>query len=114
MPTRSAGDIVRAHLDAFSAHDLPAMLATMAPDAVFTSGTTLVPPAEFDEFFGWAMRELDPTMQITTLVVDGANVACEFVESVTIDGARRHHQRAAFYTVHADVITSAKVYDERD
>ena len=114
MSSPSPTEVVRGHLEAFSARDLPAMLATMAPDAVFASGRTLVPPAEFEEFFGWAMRELNPTMEITRLVADGADVACEFVESVTMDGARQHLKRAAFYTVHGAVITSAKVYDERD
>ena len=107
-------DVVRAHLDAFGAHDLPAMLATLAGDAVFVSGTTLVDPAEFEEFFGWAMREIDPTMTITTLVAEGRHVACQFVETVTSDGERRALNRAAFYTVDHGLITSAKVYDERE
>lgn len=110
----TADAVVRAHLGAFTARDLPAMLATMAPDAHFVSGTTVVAPAEFAEFFGWAMRELDPVVEITNLVASGGLVACEFVESVTVDGERRHLNRAAFYTVDGAVITSAKVYDERD
>ncbi len=114
MAMRSAGDIVRAHLEAFGGRDLPAMLATMAPDAVFVTGKTLVAPGEFEEFFGWAMRALDPTLQITSLVVESERVACEFVESVTVDGRRQRLNRAAFYTVNGDVITTAKVYDERD
>ncbi len=113
MPVRAPGDVVRAHFDAFSGRDLPAMLATMAPDATFASGTTLVAPEEFEEFFGWAMREIDPTVTIANLVVDGPSVACEFVESVTIDGERRDLNRAAFYTIRDDVICTAKVYDER-
>lgn len=90
------------------------MLATLAPDAVFVTGTTLVAPQDFQEFFGWAMREIDPIMKITNLVVDGRHVACEFVESVTLNGERKQLNRAAFYTVDGGVITSAKVYDERD
>jgi hypothetical protein len=104
---------VRAHLEAFSGRDLPAMLATLASDATFVSGTTLVAPEEFEEFFGWAMREIDPTVTISNLIVDGPRVACEFVESVTIDGERRDLNRAAFYTIRGDVICTAKVYDER-
>ena len=114
MPNTSAGDVVRAHLEAFSAGNLSAMLATLAPEAVFVSGTTLVPPREFEEFFGWAMRELAPTMEITDLVIDGTRVACQFIESVTLDDQRRHLNRAAFFAVDGEVITSAKVYDERD
>lgn len=90
------------------------MLATMAPDAAFRTGTTLVDPHDFEEFFGWAMRELHPTVKITNLVVDGSLVACQFIESVTVDGQRRDLDRAAFYTVDDDVITSATVYDLRD
>ncbi|MDT5408452.1 MAG: uncharacterized protein QOG14_672 [Mycobacterium sp.] len=105
---------MHAHLEAFSSWDLPAMLATMAPNAVFVTGKATVVPQDFEEFFGWAMREISPTMKITNLIVDGENVACEFVESVTLDGQRQHLSRAAFYTVNDDVITTAKVYDERD
>lgn len=114
MMRRSAGDVVQTHLEAFNSRDLPGMLATLSPDAVFVTGKTPVDPQDFEEFFGWAMREIDPTMAITNLVVDGGSVACEFLESVTLDGQRRHLTRAAFYTVDGDVITSAKVYDERD
>lgn len=103
-----------AHLEAFSAGDLRTTLATMAPGAVFVTGTTLVAPEDFEDFFGWAMRELRPIMKITNLVVDGPRVACQFVESVTLDGRRRELERAAFYTVDGDVISSAKVYDLRD
>lgn len=106
--------MVRAHLEAYSSGDLSATLATLAADAVFVTGTTAVAPHEFEEFFGWAIRELDPTMKIANLVVNGRHVACEFVEIVTLDGRRQQLNRAAFYTVDDDVITSAKVYDERD
>jgi ketosteroid isomerase-like protein len=105
--------VVQAHLQAFSSGDLPAVLATMAPDAEFVTGTTFVDPEEFADFFGWTMRELDPSVQIATVVLDDRTVACQFVESVTLDGERRHLNRAAFYRVDNGVITSAKVYDER-
>jgi ketosteroid isomerase-like protein len=110
----SPAAVVQAHLEAFSSGDLPAMLATMAPDPVFVTGTSLVDPKEFADFFGWAIRELDPTMRITKIISDERNVACQFIESVTLDGERRHLNRAAFYSVDGAVITSAKVYDERD
>lgn len=106
--------MVRAHPEAFSSGDLTATLATMAPDAVFISGTTLVAPQDFEEFFGWAIREIDPAMNVTGVVVDGRHVACEFVESMTMAGQRQHLNRAAFYTVDDGLITSAKVNDERD
>ncbi len=114
MATRSPADVVRAHLDAFSARDLAAMLATMASDATFVTGTTTIPPDEFEEFFGWAMREIEPTVTMTNLVMDDNQVAAEFIESVTIDGVRRHLNRAAFYTIRDHVICNAKVYDERE
>lgn len=106
--------VVRTHLGAFSDGDLPGMLVTLAPDAVFTTGTTTVPPAEFEEFFGWAMREIDPMMTITTVVADGRRVACQFVEEVTSNGERRRLDRAAFFTVDNGLITSARVYDALD
>lgn len=108
------GVVVRAHLDAFSAGDLTRMLATLAPDAFFRSGTTVVEPHDFPDFFGWAMRELAPRMEILTLVVEGERVAGEFIESVTVAGARQHLHRAAFYRGVDGLITSATVYDQRD
>jgi ketosteroid isomerase-like protein len=106
--------VVGRHLRSFATGDLAGVLETLAEDASFVSGTTVVPPAEFADFFGWAMRELDPAIEITTLVADGDRVACEFVESVTVDGERRRLNRAAFYRVTGGVIIAAKVYDERD
>lgn len=90
------------------------MLTTLASDAVFATGTTSVAPKDFAEFFGRAIREIDPSVKVTSLIVEGRHVACEFVESVTLDGRRQHLKRAAFYTVDDDVITSVKVYDERE
>jgi hypothetical protein len=108
------GSVVRAHLDAFGTGDLDRMLATLAPRAHFASGSTVVDPAEFAEFFGWAIRELAPAMQIENLLVDGERVACQFTESVTRGHAREHLNRAAFYRVEDGLITAATVYDLRD
>lgn len=114
MGERDPGAVVRAHLEAFSAGDLERMLATLAPTAEFRSGATAVPPAEFPEFFGWAIREISPEIRIDDLLVDGNRVACQFLESVTLDGQRQHLRRAAFYRVVDGLITSAQVYDERE
>ncbi len=76
------------------------------------TGTTVVDPSDFPEFFGWAMREIAPAIRIVSLVADGGQVACQFVESVTVDGARQRLHRAAFYLVSEGLITSVKVYDE--
>lgn len=90
------------------------MLATLDPAATFATGTTLVDPAEFAEFFGWAMRELKPSMSITSLVSVGDQAACEFIESVTINDERQHLRRSAFYRVANGLITEARVYDLKD
>lgn len=108
------GRVVRAHLDAFSAGDLARMLATLAPSARFVTGRTAVEPAEFAEFFGWAIREISPRMQIENLLVDGDQVACQFIESITVDGKQQHLSRAAFYRVEDGRIASVHVYDERE
>ncbi len=103
-------EVVRRHLDAFGRGDLDAMLGTLAPDAQFRTGSTLVPPAEFAEFFGWAIRELHPAMRIEVLITDGDRVACRFVE--TIDG--RDLDRAAFFRVQDGLIFSVDVYDRAE
>jgi ketosteroid isomerase-like protein len=114
MIEREPGAVVRAHLDAFSAGDLDRMLATLAPRAHFMSGTTVVDPAQFPDFFGSAIRELSPRMHVDDVLVDGDRVACQFIESITADGRRQHLSRAAFYRVADGLITWAKVYDERE
>ncbi|MDP9117069.1 MAG: nuclear transport factor 2 family protein [Actinomycetota bacterium] len=108
------GHVVSAHLEAFSAGELDRMLSTLSCSAHFVTGRTTVDPPDFREFFGWAIREISPKIKIETLLVDGDEVACQFVESITVDGSQQHLSRAAFYRVEGGVITSAKVYDERD
>lgn len=103
---------MRVHLDAFSAGDLEAMLATLDPTATFTSGGSVVDPSDLPDFFGWAIRELAPTMTVVSLLADGDRAACEFVESLTLDGTRQHLRRA-FYRVVDGLIIEVKVYDER-
>ena len=103
-------EVVRRHLEAFGRGDLDDMLSTLAPDATFRTGSTLVPPNEFAEFLGWAMRELHPAMRIESLLTDADRVACRFIE--TIDG--RDLYRAAFFRVHDGLITSADVYDRAE
>ena len=103
-------EVVRRHLEAFGRGDLDDMLSTLAPDATFRTGSTLVLPEEFAEFFGWAIRELHPAMRIGTLLADADGVACRFVE--TIDG--RDLDRAAFFRVQDGLITSADVYDRAE
>lgn len=89
------------------------MLATLAPEAHFVSGGDVVDPIDFREFFGWAIRALAPTMEVLDVLVDGDRVACQFIETITVDGARQVLSRAAFYRVADGVITDANVYDER-
>ncbi len=105
---------MRAHLEAFADGDIDRMLATLAPDAFFKSGATVIAPSDFADFFGWAIRELSPTMQIDNILVDCDQVACQIVESVNLEGERRHLNRAAFYRVAGQLIISAIVYDERE
>ena len=78
------------------------------------SGTTVVDPSEFEDFFGWAIDNIDPMMSIAGLIAEGDEVACQFVETATLDGERRDLDRAAFFTVEDGLITRAKVYDVRD
>ncbi len=52
MTSTNAGEVVQDHLDAFSSGDLDRMLATLGSAAMFATGTALVDPAGFSEFFG--------------------------------------------------------------
>src|ERR1700722_2161252 len=110
MSDGNPSDLVIAHLAAFTSGDLTELLATLAADAVFVSGTTLITPSDFAEFFGWAIREIQPRIRLQSVVSEAGNVACQFVETVTVEGQQRQLNRAAFYTVADGLISSVKVY----
>lgn len=106
-------EVVRAHLDAFNAGDVDALLAVFAEDAVFATGEHLVIGARgLRAMFSEALAELSPTLTLRGQVVQGEVVACELSEQLTVEGTEFAFALAAFYTVRDGRIVRVKVYRE--
>lgn len=104
---------VRAHLAAFNAHDTGALLAGLAPDAVWATGAgTVRGRAALTELFDAGLWALAPSLAVAALVEAGPLVAAELVEEITVGGERRSFPIAAFFTVADGLITRVKVYRE--
>ena len=106
-------DVVRAHIDAFNAGDVDALMAGFADDAVFVTGDHMVVGSRgLRAMFGDALVNLSPSMQLRATVVQRDVVACELTEQLTVEGAEFTFSLAAFYTVRRGQIVRVKVYRE--
>ena len=105
--------LLQAHLDAFNARELDALMAGFADDAVWRTGTdTATGRAELTELFGWAMANILPALTLRTLVVEGELAACELTETLTHEGRTSAVPIAGFYRFRDGLIVSAAVYRE--
>ena len=106
-------DVVRAHVDAFNAGDVDALIAGFTDDAVFVTGDHMVVGTRgLRVMFSDALANLSPQMELRSIVVQHGVVACELDERLTMEGAQFHFSLAAFYTVHRGQIARVKVYRE--
>lgn len=106
-------DVVRAHVDAFNAGDVDALMAGFADDAVFVTGDHMVVGARgLRAMFTDALASLSPSMEVRATVVQRGVVACELTEHLTVEGAHFEFSLAAFYTVRRGQIVRVKVYRE--
>lgn len=105
---------VEAHVAAFNAADLDAVLAGFAEDAVFATGTDLfVGRRGIGELFAQAFSpEMRASMQLRSAVVQGDTAACELHERITYQGQTLEFAIAAFYTVREGLLARVKVYRE--
>ncbi len=106
-------NLVAAHLDAFNRRDRSGLLAGLAPDARWRTGTSTVTGREelaelFDDGL-WAMR---PFLEVQVMVRDGGTVAARLREELTIDGTRQSFPIAAFYEVRDGLIRDVTIYRE--
>ena len=106
-------NLVAAHLDAFNRHDTSGLLAGLAPDARWRTGTsTVTGRAELAALFDgglWAMR---PFLDVQVMVGEGGTVAARLREDITIDGNRQSFPIAAFYEVRDGLIRDVTIYRE--
>lgn len=104
---------VREHVRAFSEGDLPALMAGLADDTVWITGTTTVRGrAQLEPFFRAAIEDLGPVLTLENLVVEGERAACQLTETLVWEGVERSFAIATFYTVRDGLIVTAKVYRE--
>ncbi|MEV0582568.1 nuclear transport factor 2 family protein [Nonomuraea sp. NPDC050310] len=108
-----AAAVLRAHVDAFNARDLDALMAGFTEDASWVTGTSRVQGrAELTELFAGAMEGLLPTLVIHELLAEGDRAACEMTETLTVDGEERSFAIAGFYRLREGRIAAAKIYRE--
>ncbi|MFD8075602.1 nuclear transport factor 2 family protein [Streptomyces sp. NPDC059718] len=113
MTTTDAAAAIHAHVAAFNARELDALLAGFTDDAVWITGTTTVRGrVALTGLFDEAMRGLLPTLEVHDLIAAGDRAACQMTETLTYRGERRTCPIAAFYELRDGRIASAKVYRE--
>lgn len=105
-------EAVHAHVRAFNAQDLDAVVATFAEDAVLASGDQLVVGGRalrrmFAEAFD---APVDAALELRHAVVDADVAACELTETLTVEGALHTLDVAAFYTVRDGKLARARIY----
>ena len=109
----SAAAVVQAHVDAFNARDLDALMAGFTDDAVWITGTTTIRGHDdLTRFFEVAMVGLLPRLIIEDLVADGDRAACQLTEALTANGEVRTFSIAGFHRIRGGRIASAKIYRE--
>ena len=105
--------LVDAHVAAFNAGDLDALVGGFAEDAIFATADHLVVGRRgLRAMFGDALTSLQPQMQVRAAVVQGDVVACELSEQLTVEGTTFEFSLAAFFTVRGGEIVRVKVYRE--
>jgi hypothetical protein len=104
---------VEAHIAAFNADDLDALVAGFSDDAIFATGEDLFVGARgIRALFADALANLDATLELRRAAVQGGLVACELTERIVVSGVVHELHLAAFYTVRAGRIARAKIYRE--
>lgn len=104
---------VLAHLEAFNQHSTDRLLDGLSEDAIWATGRDVVKGrAELADLFAEALWELEPSLSVLGLVVDGNSAAAQLREELTLDGERRSFDIAVFFEVSGALISTAKVYRE--
>ena len=117
FPAASADPVlaaVHAHIAAFNAADLDAVLSGFAEDAVFSAGEDVfIGRRSIAQLFGAAFAPgVEASMELRSAVVQGDTAACELSERITFQGQSLEFAIAAFYTVRDARLARVKVYRE--
>ncbi len=106
-------DLIKAHVEAFNARHLDALMAGFTDDAVWITGTTTVRGrAELVGLFAGAMKGLLPALTIQNLITSEGQAAAQLTEVYTAGGTERTDHIAGFYLIKEGRIASAKIYRE--
>jgi ketosteroid isomerase-like protein len=109
----NARAVVEEHIAAFNAHDASRLLAGLAPDAVWITGSdTVAGRAALADLFDDWLWSTSPSLSAVSIVAEGDRVAAQLREVMTVDGRRREFTIAVFFEVADGLITRAKVYRE--
>ena len=109
----NARRVVEEHVAAFNAHDTARLLAGFTADAVWATGRDVVRGHDaLAELFDDGLWQLEPNLQLRSLVAGDDLVAVELSETIMVDGARTEFDIAAFFTIRGGQIAAAKVYRE--
>lgn len=105
-------DVVEAHIRAFNAADLGAVMAGFDDDAVFSTADQLAVGSRaisrlFAESFD---APASARLALQRAVVDGDTVGCELSEQIVAEGVEHVLEVAAFYTVRAGRIARVRIY----
>ena len=111
--TGSARAAVLEHLAAFNAHDSARLLAGLAPEVVWRTGTDrFAGRAALAAIFDDGLWRREPRLEVRSVIGDGPDVAAELEERLEFEGAERVFAIAVFLTVRDGLITHATVYRE--
>ena len=105
-------EAVRAHLAAFNACDVDAVVEGFAEDALFVAGAQqVVGRRALRQVFADAFAApVTAELALRHAVVEGDTAACELVETLTLESGRHELDVAAFYTVSGGLLARVRVY----
>ena len=105
--------VVAAHLEAFNAHDTQRLLAGLAPDAQWITGSEIIEGrAELAELFDAGLWEMNPSLDVLRAAAGPGTIAVELLEQMTQGGEVRRFHIAVFYDIADGLIQRVKVFRE--
>jgi hypothetical protein len=105
--------VVAEHLKAFNAHDSARLLAGLAKDAQWITGSDVIEGHdELADVFDAGLWAMDPSLDVLRAAAGPGTVAVELLEQMTKDGEVRQFHIAVFYDVADGLIQRVKVFRE--